>query len=324
MKVLIVLALVAYCSAFQFAKEWEEWKVKHSKWYTSDMEELVRHEIFEKNFVYVQMHNENKDIHGFELEMNKFADLESGEFSKIYNGYLKHIKKRSNSTEKIYKPANLAIPSSMDWRTKGVVTGVKNQGQCGSCWAFSTTGSVEACDALKSGTLTSLSEQELVDCSGSYGNYGCDGGLMDNAFNYIKDHKDDTEACYPYVAHDEKCHAKTSCAEGTVTGHVDIPSENEKALTEAIADKQPISVAIDASHASFQMYSSGVYYEAACSQTELDHGVLAVGYGSDSGKDYYIVKNSWGTDWGMQGYIWMSRNRDNNCGIATDASYPLC
>jgi len=175
---------------------------------------------------------------------------------------------------------------------------------------------------LKTGKLVSVSEQQLVDCSGSYGNYGCDGGLMDYAFKYIIANKGiDTEASYPYTAQDGSCAWNPANVGATISSYTDVTSGDEGSLTTSIT-KQPVSVAIDASQSSFQFYSSGVYYEPACSSTQLDHGVLAVGYGTQSGSDYYIVKNSWGSGWGSAGYIMMSRNRDNNCGIATAASYP--
>ena len=294
---------------------------EHGKVYPDETTELRRHAIWQANKKYVDEHNENlADRLGFTLGMNAFADMDGAEFAKIYNGYLSG--RRSNST-KIFHSSGVSLPTSVDWRTKGIVTGIKNQGQCGSCWAFSTTGSLEGQHALATGKLVSLSEQNLVDCSGAEGNEGCNGGLMDDAFEYIiKNNGIDTEASYPYVARDERCRFKAANVGATEKSYTDVKHEDEQALTDAIATVGPISVAIDASHQSFQMYSSGVYYEPDCSQTELDHGVLAVGYGSDSGQDYYIVKNSWGTSWGMQGYIWMSRNRNNNCGIATDASYP--
>ena len=294
---------------------------EHGKVYPDETTELRRHAIWQANKKYVDEHNENlADRLGFTLGMNAFADMDGAEFAKIYNGYLSG--RRSNST-KIFHSSGISLPTSVDWRTKGIVTGIKNQGQCGSCWAFSTTGSLEGQHALATGKLVSLSEQNLVDCSGAEGNEGCNGGLMDDAFEYIiKNNGIDTEASYPYVARDERCRFKAANVGATEKSYTDVKHEDEQALTDAIATVGPISVAIDASHQSFQMYSSGVYYEPDCSQTELDHGVLAVGYGSDSGQDYYIVKNSWGTSWGMQGYIWMSRNRNNNCGIATDASYP--
>jgi len=160
----------------------------------------------------------------------------------------------------------------------------------------------------------------LVDCSGSYGNYGCDGGLMDSAFQYIIAVKGlDTEATYKYTARDGTCKFNPANIGASITGYKDVQAQSEPALQQAIT-RQPISVAIDASHSSFQFYQSGVYYEPSCSPTQLDHGVLAVGFNTDAG--YYIVKNSWGTSWGNQGYIWMSLGKNNNCGIATMSSFP--
>nr|prf Cys protease [Drosophila melanogaster] len=222
-------------------------------------------------------------------------------------------------------PAHVTLPKSVDWRTKGAVTAVKDQGHCGSCWAFSSTGALEGQHFRKSGVLVSLSEQNLVDCSTKYGNNGCNGGLMDNAFPYIKDNGGiDTEKSYPYEAIDDSCHFNRAQVGATDRGFTDIPQGDEKKMPEAVATVGPVSVAIDASHESFQFYSEGVYNEPQCDAQNLDHGVLVVGFGTDeSGEDYWLVKNSWGTTWGDKGFIKMLRNKENQCGIASPSSYPL-
>ena len=295
---------------------------EHGKAYPDETTELRRHAIWQANKKYVDEHNANlAERVGFTVAMNEYADLDAAEFAKQLTGYRTRPNRRP--APKTFVATDAKIPTEVDWRPKGYVTGIKNQGQCGSCWSFSATGSLEGQHFNATGNLVSLSEQNLVDCSGPEGNEGCDGGLMDDAFEYVmKNGGIDTEASYPYVARDERCRFRKANVGSTCAGYTDVASEDEQALTEAIAAIGPISVAIDASHNSFQMYSSGVYYEPECSQTELDHGVLAVGYGVVEQKDMYIVKNSWGTTWGMKGYIYMSRNRDNNCGIATSASYP--
>ena len=295
---------------------------KYGKSYADEMTELRRHTIWQANKKYVDLHNEHlAERLGFTVAINEFSDLDPAEFAKHYTGLLGNPEIDPNV--KTYKPSGREVPPSVDWRTKGIVTGIKNQGQCGSCWSFSATGGLEGQHALKTGNLVSLSEQNLVDCSGPEGNEGCNGGWPFWAFEYvIKNGGIDTEASYPYLAQDENCRFKKAAVGATCKGYQMVEADSEEALTEAIANVGPISVAIDASHASFQMYSSGVYYEPECSTTQLDHAVLAVGYGVDAGQDMYIVKNSWGTSWGMQGYIYMSRNRNNNCGIASKASYP--
>jgi cathepsin L len=294
----------------------------YGKSYESDEEEMRRNTIWQANKKFIETHNANADEIGFELGMNALGDLENHEIVGLFNGYMQEMKNSSQGVFN-YNP-NIEAEATVDWREKGAVTGVKNQGQCGSCWSFSATGSLEGQHFLKKGTLVSLSEQNLVDCSTKYGNHGCQGGLMDNAFRYIEANNGiDTEASYPYQAHNEICRFNPQTIGATDSGYVDIPRDNERALTQAIQTVGPISVAIDASKSTFHYYKRGVYYDRECSSTKLDHGVLAVGYGTEEFfKEYYIVKNSWGPKWGMEGYVLMSRNRENNCGIATQASYP--
>jgi cathepsin L len=330
MQSIVVLALVFSCTLalnVTLNQQWKLWKDANNKLY-SRSEELVRREIWETNLKKVQEHNLQADlgVHTFWLGMNKFADLTVNEFVKVMNGYnatLREERRQDRPTFR-FNPNLGALPDTVDWRTQGYVTAVKDQGQCGSCWAFSATGSLEGQHFKSTKSLVSLSEQNLVDCSTKQGNMGCNGGLMDYAFEYIKVNNGiDTEPSYPYEAADGQCRFKVADVGATDTGFTDITSKDEDALQQAVATVGPISVAIDASHASFQLYKKGVYHEALCSQTRLDHGVLAVGYGTESGKDYWLVKNSWGEGWGDKGYIMMTRNKRNQCGIATDASYPL-
>ncbi|XP_043938850.1 procathepsin L-like isoform X1 [Protopterus annectens] len=332
MKVLLLCAALGAmaCAASLTVEDMEfsAWKLKYSKSYSSSEEEAHRKEIWLTNLKYVILHNMLVDqgLKTYRLGMTYFADLENKEYKKLAFGncLLKFNATRSQGSTYLSSEQKLSLPDSVDWRIKGYVTPVKNQKQCGSCWAFSSTGSLEGQNFRKEQKLVSLSEQQLVDCSTSYGNEGCGGGFMDYAFEYIKANKGiDTEEAYPYEAVDGPCRFDSSKVGATCTGYVDIPSGKETALQEAVANIGPVSVAIDAGHASFQLYQSGVYNEPQCSSVNLDHGVLVVGYGTLNGKDYWLVKNSWGLSWGDNGYIYMSRNHDNQCGIATSASYPL-
>lgn len=304
----------------ELLEEWEMWKERHTKKYQNAFEELHRLKVWSDNIKYIQKHNANP-THSHKLGANQFADLTQAEYSQRY---LAPYPSPSNTGGTFMEPHNLLLPASEDWREKGYVTGVKNQEKCGSCWSFSTTGSLEGQHYRKTHELVSLSEQNLIDCSGSYGNNGCSGGLMDYAFAYIRSNGGiDTEADYPYNADQGTCRYTDTESGATLRDWVDIQSENETQLLIAVASEGPISVAIDASQSSFQLYQSGVYSESDCSTTQLDHGVLVVGYGEEDGKKFWLVKNSWGESWGEAGYIKMSRGEENQCGIATSASYPV-
>jgi len=323
---LIFVSIVAARNLYQ--TEFTEWMRLHNKAYQSS-EFIQRHETFIQNSDFIKKFN-NEGKHSYQVAMNEFGDLTNEEFKTMLGlkGF-EATKNRNNAvvTQDIDIDTS-ALPTSWDWRTKGVVTPIKNQGQCGSCWSFSATGSTEGAHAIKTGNLVSLSEQNLMDCSTSYGNAGCDGGLMDYAFQYIiANNGIDTEISYPYLAEDgTTCNYTVANRGATLSGYKDLPSGNEAALQQASATIGPISVAMDASEISFQFYSSGVYWSYFCSSTELDHGVLVVGYGTDASydvTDYWIVKNSWGTSWGLNGYFILARNDGNMCGVATAAPYPV-
>merc|ERR1711988_1809636 len=212
------------------------------------------------------------------------------------------------------------VADSIDWVAKGAVTPVENQERCGSCWAFSSTGALEGAFKIAGNALTSLSEEDLVQCN-SVTDSGCQSGLMDNAFNWVQQNGICSESAYPYTSGDG---VTGTCKKGcspvmTITGHTDVPSRDETSLKAAVS-KGPVSIAIEADNSAFQLYSGGLLDNPACG-TQLDHGVLIVGYGTDGGKDYWKVKNSWGASWGEQGYIRMVRDK-NQCGIAQQPTYP--
>lgn len=304
----------------------KEWLNIYSKTYETNDQYVYREKIWKSNLDFIKNYNRISKDH--QLAMNEFGDITWTEFSKLKLGYL-------SNAEKVYISHDVFIgdlPKYVNWTDKGVVTHVKNQMECGSCWAFSTTGVVESMHAIKTGKLVSLSEENLIDCSFNYGNDGCGGGLPSQALDYIIANGGiDTEESYPlssfmpfdciqqYMC---PCLFKKATVGATVNGYKNIIPKNETDLQYAIANIGPISVAIDATEA-LQFYSSGVFSDKKCSSDILNHAVLVVGFGiTNNGKEYYIVKNSWGTSWGMNGYFLLARNENNMCGIATNAVYP--
>ncbi|KAL3882301.1 hypothetical protein ACJMK2_028662 [Sinanodonta woodiana] len=306
---------------------WELFKINHNKQYESTEEEAYRRYIFYENMKEMYIHNEKykKGEKSYWLGVNQFSDLNGEELKALHSGFMPTRVNLTGATCSTFLPPhNVMLPDNVDWRQKGYVTPVKNQERsCYSCWAFSTTGSLEGQNFRKTGKLVNLSEQQLVDCSSAFGNMGCSGGLMEQSFAYIKKYGIETEEDYPYKAKDQQCKYNSAKIVAKNTGCVEINRGSESALQNAVATVGPISVAIDSNHRSFWYYAGGVYEEDQCSSTVLDHAVLVVGYGTENGKDYWLVKNSWGERWGDKGYIKMARNKGNMCGIATDSSYPL-
>lgn len=304
------------------------------KAYASEVEHSARFAAFKENYDFIRRHNADfqRGLTTFTVGINTFADLTSEEYrTMILRPDAFNITRRggllggNEDQQPTFLPPLSSDVTSVDWRQKSAVTEVKNQGQCGSCWAFSSAAAVEGAWAIATGKLVDLSEQQLMDCSTSYGNHGCQGGLMDFAFEYIvKNGGIDSADDYPYTARNGKCdHTKERENKvAKISSYKDVPPNNENQLLAAIA-RQPVSVAIEADQKAFQLYKSGVF-STACG-TSLDHGVLAVGFGNEGSIPYWIVKNSWGESWGESGYIRLARGvgREGQCGIAKQPSYPV-
>ncbi|ELV10757.1 Aryl hydrocarbon receptor nuclear translocator [Tupaia chinensis] len=272
--------------------QWELWKKTYGKQYNSKVDEISRRLTWEKNLKYISIHNleASLGIHTYELAMNHLGDMTSEEVVQKMTG-LKVPPSHSLSNDTLYIPDwEGRTPDSVDYRKKGYVTPVKNQGQCGSCWAFSSVGALEGQLKKKTGKLLNLSPQNLVDCVSE--NDGCGGGYMTNAFQYVQKNRGiDSEDAYPYVGQDESCMYNPTGKAAKCRGYREIPVGNEKALKRAVARVGPVSVAIDASLTSFQFYSKGVYYDENCSSDNVNHAVLAVGYGVQKGSKHWIIKN---------------------------------
>ncbi|KAE9547191.1 hypothetical protein FO519_009597 [Halicephalobus sp. NKZ332] len=308
-------------------EEWEAFKHLHNRKFHSIDTENKRLMNFLKAKEFVQKHNEAYELGdiSFKVEINSFSDLSHDEFEP-FTGYKQSPQLNSkNSVFSWNPPVNATIYGSIDWSHYGYVTPVKYQGRCGSCYAFSAVGALEGQYKRLTGKLISLSEQNIVDCSRTYGNGGCKSGWFTTAFQYIKDNGGiDTAETYPYMGKEQQCISRQRNSGVKVTGYVNLPYGNEEQLKIAVATQGPISIAIHACELTFRGYKTGVYYEKGCSSNMIDHAMVAVGYGTDPKHgDYWLLKNSWGTSWGEQGYIRMTRNRNNNCGIASYASFPL-
>merc|ERR1712166_1157303 len=213
-----------------------------------------------------------------------------------------------------------AAGEPIDWESRGMVTGIQNQGQCGGCWSFSAAGCIGSRRAIAGYPLTDYSEQQLIDCSGSFGNNGCSGGIMDSAFSYVKTAPLETTADYPYKAAKGSCLYSSSQGTGSISGYTNVVHGSVSAMKAAL-NEGPVSIAVDASQTAFQSYTSGVV-TADCG-TSLDHGIMAVGYDVDeeTGVEYFLVKNQWGSSWGDNGYIKIGALSSDPCGILSEPSF---
>jgi len=310
-----------------FLNDNDEWKQfsnfqdRFNKKYENIQELESRFQIFRSNLRNIILHNLDH-TQNFTMGINQFSDLTPQEFKDQYVGGLKT--EVGSYGCKTFSSSASGAPSSIDWRSKGAVTTVKDQGQCGSCWTFSATAAIEGAMAITKGQLIDLAEQQLVDCATgiSYGSHGCSGGQMDGAFKYVIEHGQCSLDSYPYTAKDGTC--KTCSVVAHISSCSDVKPNDQISLKGAVA-QQPVAIAIEADTRYFQSYSSGVLTSSSCGQ-QLDHGVLIVGYGTENGIDYWLVKNSWSTSWGEKGYVKIARSSSTNdagiCGIAMDPSFP--
>jgi C1A family cysteine protease len=290
---------------------------KFAKEHGSREEMEFRYAIYADNKKFIEQRN--KQVKTFKLGENHFADMSFEEFAS------KYLSKNAQPNKVFYgKSLKLSLSEGeKDWRAENKVTEVKNQGACGSCWAFSTIGSLESAYAIKNNELKHFSEMELVDCSGSYGNQGCNGGLMANAFEYVKEHGVGLSSDYPYRPIQGKCHADSTKERITISEYKPISPVDVDGLISAL-EVNPVSVAIEVRR-DFQLYHSGVYTADESCGSALNHGVTAVGYSSKNGEGYFIVKNSWGESWGESGFVRMEiGSGSGTCGIANEADvYPV-
>lgn len=308
----------------------DEFVVTFNRSYNAE-EYSRRKAIFEENVLRINEVN-SKNL-SYKLAVNEFADVSKDEFRTSHfgmrkpraDGFLGAVKKSPAYLGR-HAYSGSSVPEAVDWSSLGAVTPVKDQSMCGSCYAFSATGAIEGRIEIATGQLLSLSEQQIVDCSQENGNNGCNGGLMDFVFQYVSDNGICDEDEYPYLASEQETCKASAClpvvAPGQVSGFYDVHPEDTKALMEALAEG-PVAVAIEADETTFQFYKSGVL-SAQCG-ANLDHGVLAVGYGkNEKGEAFWKVKNSWGENWGDHGYIFLSRDIEGpgECGILLQASYP--
>lgn len=295
--------------------KFEKFISDNGKSYQNAEEKSKRKAIFADNYKFISAYNEMQD--DVVLGVNKFADLTDSEVKSLFTRtapVLGCSKTTLNNTAK----------TVIDWRAQGAVTSVKDQGNCGSCWAFSSTGAIEGLYKIKKGSLVDFSEQQLVDCAGGvYQNAGCDGGDMDYAFDYVRDKGIVSASSYPYTGVQGTCKTLTSTFK--ITGCNDVNANDNDQLLKAL-NYGPVSVAVKASNNAFMYYQSGIISSnCGTSSAPLDHGVLLVGAGISNGTSYWIVKNSWGTSWGQNGYVYIKRNTgiaSSVCGIAMEASYP--
>jgi len=323
-KVILLVALFAFAGlasatfkADNLSSLWSAWKVQHKKAYTA-AEEVTRFGIFIENFN--KIHRLNSESEGVKFAVNKFADLTATEFKLKYAS--SGFSEVQAQAPRLRRDVG-ALPDSVDWRNKGGVTPVKDQGQCGSCWAFSTTGVLEGFNFVNNGELLSFSEQQIVDCASSAG-YGCQGGWPYRAVQYAAQNGLELESDYPYTAKDGKCSFDSSKAHKVASGYQFVTPKSTDQLKAALVNF-PVSVLIEADQDAFQFYSKGVL-TTGCG-ANLDHAVLAVGYQKVGVLEAFIVKNSWGTSWGSDGYIFISTVQAINqgqgvCGILAQPMIP--
>lgn len=305
---------------------WEFWKEVVEKDYKTEEEDAYRFKIFCSSWDTVRNHNSAN--HSWSMDLLPTADMSPQEWSDRFTGGFRVFAQPSFDAEEFCYEGQ-TLPPEVNWAAEGHVTRVKNQGKCGSCWSFSTTGAIEGRTSIANDERpVSLSEQELVDCSSSFGDHGCDGGMMDFGFDYVaKNGGLCTESAYPYKGVQGQCRSSTCKHVSPIRGHKDVQPGSEKALMAALAEG-PVSIAIEADQAAFQFYRGGIMH-GSCGRA-IDHGVLLVGYGHDEEleMDYWLVKNSWGPDWGEKGFIRLVRNPSLNdgfgqCGILSTPSFPI-
>ncbi|KAK8840809.1 hypothetical protein M9Y10_027631 [Tritrichomonas musculus] len=310
----IIFSTLASCAFYlqHEEKSFLSWMRLTNQFFTGDDYHL-RFGIYLSNLRRVKEHNAAHK--SFRVGMNKFAALTPSEYRSLLGV---RITLSNFQSQKNSKSMNL---ESIDWRDKGVVSPISDQGSCGSCWAFSAIQSIESVNAISSGQLRKFSEQNIVDCVNTCS--GCNGGLMTDAYQYVIDHQGGQfvlEDDYKYTARDGNCRFDECPHIGTISKYVNIIEGDEDDLYEKV-QLGPVAVAIDASTWSFTLYKEGIYDEPLCSPTNLDHGVGCVGFGTENGVSYWIVRNSWGTSWGEQGYMKLIR-KNNQCGIASMATFP--